>query len=322
MRTTPVPVSGLDAGVAQLAATFERTCALMSTGGVRCWGQNAHGGLGDGTTIDRSTPTNVFGLASGVSQLALGYQHTCALRVTGTVRCWGLNLDGQVGDGTATDRVKPVNVVGLPAGIRKVAAGGAHTCAITSGYGVTCGGFNDSGQLGDGTTFSSSTPVDVTGLGAGVVDLVAGYGHTCALMWDGAVRCWGGNWLGQLGDGGTTEQLTSVVVSGPLSEQTQLASGGYHNCAVDMSGITRCWGRNRRGQLGTGSVTTAAPFGSSVPVEVLGLSFNPLGITAGIDHTCALSPTRAVYCWGANNDGELGDGTQDDRTSPVAVLLG
>lgn len=322
-RRRPVAVSGLTSGVVELAAAWERTCALMSSGGVKCWGRNASGGVGDGTTTDRLAPVDVVGLSSGIVQIAGGDQHACALRGSGAVACWGFNAAGQVGDGTTVDRTSPVDVIGLPPGIRQIAAGGAHTCAVTAAGGVKCWGENYWGELGDGTNVPSSVPVDVVGLTSGVVRVVAGYLHTCALMADGSVRCWGGGGAGQLGNAAALDESVPVAVSALSTQQAQLVSSVVsHNCAIDTVGVARCWGLNSYGQLGTGAIATADPWGSLVPVPVAGLPSTPIGITGGEDHTCALLASRAVYCWGANNVGQLGDGTVVGRTSPAPVLLG
>ena len=144
-------------------------------------GSNGSGQLGDDTTTQRSTPVNVSGLASGVTALAAGDGHTCALTTGGGVKCWGSNFSGQLGDGTTNQRSTPVDVAGLASGVIALAAGGYHTCALTTGGGVKCWGSNYYGQLGDGTTSDRSTPVNVAGLVSGVTALAAGSSHTCAL---------------------------------------------------------------------------------------------------------------------------------------------
>ncbi|MBI5564834.1 MAG: hypothetical protein HY870_08065, partial [Chloroflexi bacterium] len=258
-RSTPVDVSELGSGVMALAAGGYHTCALMDAvhgGGVKCWGNNGGGQLGDGTTTDRSTPVDVSGLGSQVLSLVLGSGHTCALTTTGGVKCWGANWYGQLGDGTNTDRSTPVNVNGLGSGIAMLAAGKYHTCALFTDGGVKCWGYNVHGQLGDGTTDVRYGPVAVIGLGSGVAMLMAGWERTCVLMdaaHGGGAKCWGWNFWGQLGDGTTTDSNTPVDAIWLGSGVTTV--GQSHTCALmsaSYGGMLKCWGWNGSGQLGDG----------------------------------------------------------------------
>ena len=173
------PLGG--AWATQVGTGYAHTCALTVSGGVKCWGNNTYGQLGDGTTQERLTPMDVAGLKSGVQAIATGSYHSCALTTSGGVKCWGKNDGGQLGDGTTQRRRAPVDVVGLSSGVRAIAAGLYHTCAVTEAGGVKCWGLNNGGQLGDGTGTQRLTPVDVVGLSSGVRTVTAGYFHTCAL---------------------------------------------------------------------------------------------------------------------------------------------
>jgi len=316
-RLTPVDVSGLASGVIAISAGSNHTCALTTAGGVKCWGFNFVGQLGDGSTTGRLTPVDVSGLASGVTAIAAGGDHTCVLSTGGGVKCWGYNGNGELGDGSTTNRLTPVDVSGLASGVTAIAAGGSHTCALTTGGGVKCWGDNFYGQLGDGSTTNQLTPVDVSGLASGVTAIAAGDAYTCALTTAGGVKCWGRNASGQLGDGGTTGQLTPVDVSGLASGVTAIAAGGYHTCALSTGGGVKCWGRNASGQLGDGSFA-----GRLTPVAVSGLASGVTAIAAGGYHTCALATAGGVKCWGYNLYGALGDGSGTDRSTPVDVLRG
>ena len=189
---TPTATATLTAPLAFLAiaAGNYHTCALTASGGVKCWGYNYFGQLGDGTTTDRATPVDVSGLTSGVTSVTAGAFHTCAVTSGGGATCWGNNSSGQLGDGTTAIRTTPVAVSGLTNGVTSVAAGDNHTCAVTSGGGVQCWGDNGNGQIGDGTS-GPLTPVDVSGLTSGVSAVAAGNYHTCALISGGGVKCWG-----------------------------------------------------------------------------------------------------------------------------------
>jgi alpha-tubulin suppressor-like RCC1 family protein len=265
-RLVPVEVAGLPAGVQAIALGIVHTCALTGSGGVMCWGSNVSGQLGDGATSNRSAPAYVAGLASGVVAISASYLHTCALTSAGGVLCWGSNDNGQLGNGSTTLARTPVAVSGLSSGVLAVAAGLLHTCALLSGGGVRCWGRNLKGQLGDGSTNASPTPVDVAGLASGVRAISAGGSHTCALTSAGVAKCWGSNANGQLGDGTTTSRLTPVNVSGLGSGLVAIAaSSGRHSCALTSAGAVECWGLNYYGGLGDGTASE-----SHVPVAVAG----------------------------------------------------
>jgi alpha-tubulin suppressor-like RCC1 family protein len=266
LRTTPTPVSGLASGITAIAAGLYHTCALTTVGGAVCWGNNAVGQLGDGTTTSRRTPTAVIGLPSAASVIAAsGSQHTCAVTASGGAWCWGLNSNGQLGDGTTTSKSTPVAVSGLGNGVVAVVAGGWHTCAVTTSGGLQCWGYNGSGQLGDGTTTDRWTPAGVNGLSSGVAGVAAGQQQSCAVTTAGGLRCWGANGNGELGDGTTTSRSTPVQVNGLESQVTAFAVGRWHACAVITDGDVLCWGRNEFGQVGDGSTATRL-----TPVRVLG----------------------------------------------------
>ena len=319
-RLTPIDVVGLADRVVAIAAGGRHTCALTSGGAAKCWGRNSMGQLGDGTSgTDRLTPVDVAGLSSGVVAIAAGELHTCVLTSGGAVKCTGSNYYGQLGDGTVgTNRLTPVDVVGLANGVVAIATGGGHTCALTSGGAVKCWGRNSMGQLGDGTVGTNRlTPVGVVGLPSGVIAIAGGANHTCALTRGGAVKCWGDNFFGQVGDAGATIRLTPVDVVGLAGGVVAISTGADHTCALTRSGAVKCWGRNGTGQLGDGTRRT----NRLTPVDVAGLASGVVAIAAGELHTCALTSSGVVQCWGYNSFGQLGDDTSwTGRPTPVDVV--
>ena len=314
-RHTPVDVVGLSSGVIALATGSDQSCALTIGGGVKCWGRNDIGQSGDGTGIERHTPVDVSGLTSGVSSISAGGGYACAVTDGGGAKCWGANGGGRLGDGTTTNRLTPVDVEGLTNGVASITAGGRFTCAVTTAGAAKCWGYNDNGELGDGTTTNRYTPVDVSGLDSGVAAIAAGLSHTCALMKDGSAKCWGDNVSGDLGDGSGAEQHTPVSVSGILSGGVAIVSGYGHNCVLMNSGGLKCWGWNLMGQLGDGT-TTDRP----TPVEVNGLAGKATAIAAGGDHTCAVIEDGSLQCWGLDTNGQLGNGIAATRATPVVVV--
>ncbi len=302
-------------GIAQVSAGEGHTCALTTNEGVMCWGDNKSGQLGDGTTTNRSTPVDVVGLTSSVQAISAGSDHTCALTTQGGVKCWGSNKRGSLGDGSTISSQIPVDVVGLSTGAQAISARGGHTCVLTTNSGIKCWGINNYGQLGDGTATNRFTPVDVVGLVSGVQAISTGSSDTCAVTNQGGVKCWGGNYAGQLGDGTYTQHLTPFDVVGLASGVQALSAGEKHTCALTTQGGIKCWGANNSGQLGDGTYTQHL-----TPIDVVGLASSVQAISAGSDHTCALSPQGGVKCWGGNANGRLGDGTTTNRFTPVDVV--
>lgn len=259
-----------------------------------------------------------------VVDIATGFVHACALTAAGTVKCWGDNSYGQIGDGTRTQRPVPVRVPGLT-GVTDIAAGDWHTCAVTIAGAAFCWGANGSGQLGDGTTTRRLRPVPVNRLEDGVAAIEAGAGvevpdedwywgeHTCAVMEAGGVLCWGRNDAGQLGDGTTTDRPEPVPVGG-LTGVSRVGLGTGHTCAVTNAGAAFCWGSNEAGQIGNGAETYSEPD----PVAVSGLTSGVTAIEGGAAHSCAVVG-GAAKCWGTNGLGQLGNGTRTPSRTPVSV---
>lgn len=271
--------------------------------------------IGNATILDDDQPTP----QPVQPAIAAGNNHTCALRSTGQVFCWGLNAQGQLGDGTTTASLTPVEVTSLAGQVSAIAAGDAHTCALTTGGGVKCWGNNANGQLGNGTSTFSTTPVDVVGLTSGVMSIGTGDNHSCAGMTGGGVKCWGWGTRGQLGQGSILSSLTPVDVQGlPAGATAPVISAGFQfTCAAMSDGSARCWGRNQSGQLGVG--TTIAQ--STVAVQPVGLGAGVTDIVNGGVHACAVQ-NGGVKCWGLNTAGQVGNGTATPAVNSPASAIG
>ena len=332
---------GID-GAWPASAGGRHTCALgVRLGGgpflwntvVFCWGDNSSGQLGDGTLTNSTGPTPVMNAANGDvvagSYVRAGGSHSCGFgHPTGALYCWGDNSSGQLGNGTTTNSTAPVAVTGGPAfsaaapnapPVSALTAGASHTCAVISAGAAYCWGSNANGQLGNGTTTNSATPVPVGGglsfpLSKDRADTVlsAGAGHTCGVTIGGTAYCWGSNSDGQLGNGTTTDSVLPVRVGGNISFKN-VSAGARHSCGVDNASVVYCWGANASGQLGDGT-TTSRPR----PVAVInGVGFNVA--SAGGQHSCGVTGGGIAYCWGDNSYGQLGDGATISTTVPVKV---
>ncbi len=325
--------------IVEISGGFRHTVALDKDGNVWTWGWNEDGQLGDGTNTTRSTPVQVkgpggVGFLSGIGAICGGLRYTVALDDNGNVWAWGQNDRGQLGDGTDTSRTTPFKVTGpegkgFLSGITAIYAGQNHTIALDEDGNVWAWGDNWGGQLGDGTKTTRYTPVKVKSYGldeflSGIIAISGGRYHTVALKEDGSVWTWGWNEYGQLGDGTHTTRLKPVRVKGPggvgyLSGIIDIAGGRDHTVALDNNGDVWTWGCNDDSQLGDGTVTPR-----TTPVKVkgpggAGFLTGIVGIAAGQSHTVALKEDGSVWTWGCNEDGQLGDGTNTLRSTPVQV---
>lgn len=311
----PTPTPEPSNFVVSIAAGRYHTCVVTESGGVKCWGKNEHGELGNGTNSDSSVPVDVVGLQRGVRAVVAGWGHTCALMDSGGVKCWGYNDNGELGNAFNSNSNIPVDVSGLDGGVISIDAADDHTCVVLAGGNVGCWGYNEYGQLGDGATVDRNVPVYVPGQPVGAHAVAAGWGHTCALLATGGVKCWGNNELGQLGDGSDAENRTKpVYVSGMTYDVSAITADGGHTCALKTNGIVMCWGANKYGQLGDGTGEIR-----KVPVAVAGLNMKVWKLVAGWNTTCAIGEAGELACWGWNYYGQLGNGIRTTSARPVVA---
>ncbi|MBI2889885.1 MAG: hypothetical protein HYY13_03770 [Nitrospirae bacterium] len=249
--------------------------------------------------------------ARAAIRIAVGRAHVCALLDGGSAYCWGENDQGQA-DGKPGQPLSQPVLVDTGGPVSHVTTGDDHTCAILDDQQVACWGKNERGQLGRGMFGGSAGAVATVPALDKVVDLSAGGAHTCAVLEDGTVHCWGANQAGQLGDGTTVDRAGPVAVSN-LTEVVRIAAGGNHSCALHHSGTVSCWGRNANGQLGNGSNGD-----STTAVEVTGMQATLVSV--GEKHSCAVDRQDSVWCWGANDAYQLGTGETKDSSQPVQPI--
>jgi len=315
------PFVGAQPMLAQGSAPWH-SVALRSDGHVWAWGYNFYGQLGDGSTIERLNPVEVLNVSSsapltGVQAVAVGANHSVALKLDGTVWTWGKDSLGQLGDGSGVSALNLVQASGLT-GIIAIASGSDHSLALKSDGSVWAWGDNFKGELGDGSNINRTAPVQVGGALSNIIAVSAGSAFSMALASDGTVWAWGENTWGQLGDGTTTNRNTPLQVSG-LSGVVSIASGAFHAMALKSDGTMMAWGHNGNGRLGDGTTTQR-----NTPVQVIDIASIAVGsitaIAAGRTHSLALKSDGTVLGWGDNFSRQLGDGTQTEHLNPVQAV--
>jgi alpha-tubulin suppressor-like RCC1 family protein len=307
-------------------------CLVEGGGGVQCWGNNTVHQLGNDSP---RTSCSMLGTScsivpipvttiDGAAAVAVGGGTSCALVSGGAVECWGFNQTGQLGNGNASlySTAVPQKVAGLSA--TSVSVGMSSACAVTAEGAVQCWGSNALGLLGSDTGRSvcgsapcSPSPIALTSLGTGIKAVSVGWTSACAVTAESAVKCWGSNSYGQLGVAppNVTSSTAPLEVAG-VHGVSSVSVGANFACALTVGGEVDCWGDNGKGQLGGGSLDPTSP----TPIQVSGLSSGVVAISAGGASACALQTGGGVVCWGANNVGQLGDGSKTLRRVPVQVI--
>ncbi len=322
----------------QIASGSSHTCVALSGGGVRCWGANDWGQLGQGDTTVRNGPAPTISFSSPVKALVAGGSETCAVLENGSVRCWGANGSGALGLATTehvsrTQAATALGAVSIGGTASSVVVGAGFVCATLATGSPICWGNNDLGQLGRGDTTSigaTETPAAATPPATPILPtsrttnlMASGASHTCARLDNGYLECWGSNLAGQLGLGlaasGTSMYIgddEAPATSGVLvlTDVSKVFAGNASTCAKLVTGALRCWGLNTKSQLGYGDITNRGGTSATRPASLPDVSFGS-GITAttvalGASHSCALLSNGEVRCWGRNHLGQLGDGTR------------
>ena len=324
----------------KVSAGYHHTCAILDNGDLKCWGRDTNGQLGDGgSNTDTNAPSSTaINLGTGRTAVAVsaGYHHTCAILDNGDLKCWGHDSNGQLGDGGSnTDTGAPSSTeinLGTGRTAVAVAAGSYHTCAILDNGDLKCWGYDSYGQLGDGgsntnTNAPSSTAINL-GSGRTAVAVSTGTYHTCAILDNGDLKCWGYDGYGQLGDGGsntnTNAPSSTAINLGTGRTAVAVSVGNYHTCAILDNGDLKCWGWDNYGQLGDGGSNTNTNAPSSTAIN-LGTGRTAVAVSAGDYHTCAILDNGDLKCWGRDNNGQLGDGgttTDTNAPSSTAINLG
>jgi alpha-tubulin suppressor-like RCC1 family protein len=310
-------------------------CAIKFSGQLYCWGSNNFGQIGDGTLNDRSTPTLID---SGVSYVfvAVGATHTCGITSASavpanTLKCWGKNSAGQLGDGTTTNQLSPV-IIDIGVAYAQVVTGHSHSCALTAASAtpanaIKCWGNNSSGQVGDTTMIQKLLPTTVD-VGVNYALITAGAYHTCGVTTAAnlpgkALKCWGFNASGQIGDGTQSSTSTPLIIDSGVT-YASVSGGLYHTCGITSStapipNALKCWGDNSYYELGDGTQSLRL-----LPTAI-NAAISYTQVSSGAYGTCARTTAgsgSALHCWGTNNASQIGDGTNRPRSTPTVIAAG
>ena len=295
-------------------ANVATTCGITTSGTGYCWGANTYGDVGDGTTTERLVPTAISGGYTWAT-ISVGFTDVCGVTTSGAGYCWGYNGAGEVGDGTTTQRTSPTAVSGSYTWA-SIYDSRATTCGVTTSGAGYCWGSNTYGQIGDTTTTNRYSPTAVSGSYTWST-IVTGTNISCGVTTSGAGYCWGSNNYGQVGDGTTTDRHSPTSISGSYT-WASISGDGYASCGVTTAGVGYCWGYNGAGEVGDGTTTQRTS-----PTAVSG-NYIFSAISTGADYTddtdCGLTTSGLDYCWGYNNNSQIGDETTTSRSAPTAVV--
>ncbi|MGH2959984.1 MAG: RCC1 domain-containing protein, partial [Solirubrobacterales bacterium] len=306
---TPLTVN-LGAAVTDVGVGEFHACAVAG-GAMKCWGSNGGKAVQDTVVAQYDTPQQVSGLASGVALASAGSSNSCAVMLTGAIKCWGFNSQGQSGTGNTTNSGVPQNSL-ITSGATAIGYGLEHRCALL-GDSARCFGDNERGQIGDGSTTDRPVPTTPIGLASGVTSLDAGGYSTCAIVTK-VVKCWGNNDFGIVGDGSSNNRNVPVQVAG-IAGATDIDVSGDHACAVEFA-LLKCWGANGSGQLGIGSTGPAQT--SPAVATTFGSGQSAVAVTGGT--TCTFD-SGGIKCAGYGYWGQIGNNDSLDAPSATAATV-
>jgi len=319
VKYQPVQTIALGTNWKQVSAGVSHIAAIKTDGTLWTWGNNASGQLGDSTQTSRSQPVQTIAPGTDWKQVACGQLFTAAIKTDGTLWTWGSNPFGQLGDSTQTSRSSPVQTITGGTTWQQVACGQSFTAATKTDGTLWTWGFNGTGQLGDSTQASRSSPVQTIALGTNWKQVSAGSIHTVAVQADGTLWTWGRNNLGQLGDSTQTDRSIPIQTIVGGTNWNQVACGGNFTSAITKDGTLWTWGDNVWGQLGDSSNNSTVP-ARSFPVQTIAFGTNWQQVACGQNFTSAIKNDGTLWTWGLNSSGQLGDNTATSKSSPIQTL--
>jgi alpha-tubulin suppressor-like RCC1 family protein len=318
--STPVTTFAGGTNWKQVSAGEEHTAAIKTDGTLWTWGSGGSGRLGNATLTDRSTPVTTFAGGTNWKQVSAGTEHTAAIKTDGTLWTWGRGSNGRLGDATLTNVSTPVTTFAGGTNWKQVSTGAEHTAAIKTDGTLWTWGAGVSGQLGNndsGAGSNRSTPVTTFAGGTNWKQVSTGTEHTAAIKTDGTLWTWGRGTNGRLGDATLTNRSTPVTTFAGGTNWKQVSTGAEHTAAIKTDGTLWTWGRGTNGRLGDATLTDR-----STPVTTFAGGTNWKQVSTGAEHTAAIKTDGTLWTWGANREGQLGNATLTDRSTPVTTFAG
>ena len=315
-KSTPVTTFAGGTNWKQVSSGGLHCAAIKTDGTLWTWGNGSFGRLGDNTVTSKSTPVTTFAGGTNWKQVSAGNIHCAAIKTDGTLWTWGYGTLGRLGDNTVTDKSTPVTTFAGGNNWKQVSAGSFHCAAIKTDGTLWTWGLGGDGQLGDNTITNKSTPVTTFAGGTNWKEVSSGYKHCAAIKTDGTLWTWGLGTYGALGDNTATNKSTPVTTFAGGTNWKQV-SGSAHSVAIKTDGTLWTWGIGTSGQLGTNTITS-----KSTPVTTFAGGTNWKKVSAGDRYCAAIKTDGTLWTWGLGGDGQLGDNTVTNKSTPVTTFAG